>query len=192
MRTALLIAALCVAGCATDEHAEERRDASRWDELAHGLAAVTADYCAAQPWAQPSCVEVSVQHAAAARPLVDEVRAMAPRMDDAVAIASRELADSVCTWDALVAELDRHAAAACGGPVADAEAEARRHCATVLDLTAQMHLRSDIALQPMTTTYYSGSGSMGGVPHQTSAASHGWPWPAGEQPTIVELCASAP
>jgi hypothetical protein len=116
------------------------------------------DYCDAQPWAQASCAELAAQHDAAARASVDEIRAMAAQMDGMAALASRGLADGSCIGDALLAELDRHAVAGCAGS-ADTEVEAQRHCTTVLDLAAQMHLRSDVALQSMTATYYSGSGS---------------------------------
>jgi hypothetical protein len=191
MKKILLVIALSLAGCATDEHAEERRDATRWDELAHALAATTADHCAAQPWTQASCAEMAAQHDDTARGSVDEIRVMAARMDGMAALVSRDLADASCTGDALLAELDRHAAAGCAGSAEDAEEEARGHCATMLDLTAQMHLRSDVALQAMTTVYYSGTGSMR-RPHRTSAGSHDWPWATGEQPAIAAVCPATP
>jgi hypothetical protein len=74
----------------------------------------------------------------------------------------------------------------------DAAAEARRHCAAVLDSAAQMHLRADVALQAMTTTYCSGSRSMGMQPHRTSAGSHEWPLATGDQPAVSAMCPPAP
>jgi hypothetical protein len=192
MKKILLIAVLCVAGCATDEHEEDRRDASRWDELAHTLAATAADYCAAEPWLQPSCAEAAGQHAAVARTSLDEIRAMAGRMDEIMTSLGRSaMADGSCTADALTAEVERHAAAACGGSTDEVASEARRHCAAVRDSAAQMHLRSDVAMQAMTTVYYSGSGSMR-VPRRTSAGSHDWPWATGEQPAVSAMCPPAP
>lgn len=193
MKTALLVFVLSLAACVTDEHAEERADASRWDSLAHGLAALSAQYCADEAWSQPSCADAAGQYAAEARRRVDEVHAMAARMDGHMAtLGLTERADSTCTADALGSEVDRHGVAACGASAGDGEAEARRHCAAVLELAAQMHLRSGVVMRALRTTYYSGSGSMGMVPRQTSAGLHDWPWAVGEQPVAVPVCAAAP
>jgi hypothetical protein len=193
VKRALLVAMLWVSGCATDEHAEERGDASRWDDLAHGLAAMNADYCAAEPWLQPWCVDAAAQHAANARARLDEIRAIAARMDEHMTSYGRPaMADGACTANALAAEVDRHAGAVCGASSDEAASEARRHCTAMLDLAAQMHLRSEVAMHAMTTTYYSGSGSMGMVPRQTSAGHHDWPWAAREQPEISAMCPSSP
>lgn len=193
MKKLLLVMVLCVAGCATDEHAEDRSNASRWDGLAHGLAALTAEYCAAEPWTRSSCVDDAEQYAAAARVGVADVHAVALRMDETMgSLEQAALADGVCTADALKAAVERHAAAACGASGEDAASEARRHCTAMLELTAQMHVRADVAMHAMTTTHYSGSGSMGRVRHRTSPGHHDWPWAADEQPAAVPTCPSRP
>jgi hypothetical protein len=193
MKRTLLVIVLCVAGCATDEHAEDRSNASRWDDLAHDLAALTADYCAAEPWARSSCAEDAEQYVAGARVGVAGIHAMALRMDQTMGSLGRAaLADGVCTAEALDTAVERHAAAACGASGEEAASEARRHCAAMLDLTAQMHVRSDVAMYAMSTTYYSGSGSMGRVRHRTSTGHHDWPWAASEQPAAVPTCPSSP
>jgi hypothetical protein len=120
-------------------------DATRYDALAHEVAAATSSYCDAHSWTSDvaACAATEVAHEHALVPHLQEMAGMASHLDDAEhQTGHADHMDCACTVTNMQAEIERHRSAACSGSTAERDAEAARHCAAMMGSAARMHERA--------------------------------------------------
>lgn len=104
---------------------------------AYGAAAATMSDLAA-------CSPAETAYDGQVRPIVQQMRVLARDMDATMgSLGQAPLGDMSCGSDALLAELDRHRAAACGSDLSAAKAEAARHVQTMTSWTEHQRIRSE-------------------------------------------------
>lgn len=130
------VAAAFVVACGNSGSGIDTAEIQAFGTAARGVSSAAEDYgvAAAAMTSPASCASAQAAYDGRARPLVGQMQGMGPSMDAMMASMGHMDADDVgCSADAMRAELDRHAAAACASPtdVAVDAAEALQHVAAM-------------------------------------------------------------
>jgi hypothetical protein len=144
-----ICAVALLAGCGSDSP-DVSAEASRYDGLAHDIAAETTTYCNGRSWsATPeACAAALAAHEAAIGRHLDEMATLAPHLDQQQQRAGHMMhADGACRLRAMHAEMVRHRVDACSGATATLEAEEARHCDAMMSSAARMHDRAGEMMQ---------------------------------------------
>lgn len=134
---AVLFSAVAVlAACGGSSSGAAAPDVQRFNSTSQRVAAAAASYGAqaAGMTGTASCNAAETAYDGQVRPMVTDLQGMGPAMDDRMGGMSHGSdADMDCAANAMMAELDRHRAAACASPsdMAPNQAEARQHVATM-------------------------------------------------------------
>jgi hypothetical protein len=180
MKTASAVTiALLLAACAGPMGAGSGEVAEYSAAAAQLSESVTAyeDVADAAPTAE-ACRAAVREHATAMERALERMREMAARMDDRMASMGRAMhADMACGTTAIREEVLRHREAACASTDPEANrVEARRHVATMRELTDHMRLRGE----EMATMMSAGMGRGGAMMHGgPPAPGDGWMTPDG-------------
>jgi hypothetical protein len=161
---ACLVAAAAACGSEGSTDAEQ---VAEFKATADHIDAAATAYGNAAPGMvdRAACLSTHAGYDAAVRPMVERMREMSGWMDEHMAsMGGGADADMVCGADAMVAELDRHAAAACASATdmpANA-AEVTAHAGAMHDWAEHQRARADEMDGMMSGGGMMGGGRMGG------------------------------
>jgi hypothetical protein len=163
-RLALAVAFAATATACGGSSGTTSPDPRRFSALSQQVATTAASY-GAQASGMASAAACSADESTydgQVRPMVTELQGMGPAMDDRMGSMTRGSdADMDCAANAMLAELDRHRAAACGSPtdMGPNRAEAQQHVAAMTQWADHEMARS----AEMGDMMGSGMGGMGGA-----------------------------
>ncbi|HET8723005.1 MAG TPA: hypothetical protein VFM53_02295 [Anaeromyxobacteraceae bacterium] len=133
---AAFVATAFVVACGGSGSGIDTAEIQAFGTAAQGVSSAVEDYgvAAAAMTSPATCASVHATYDGRARPLVGQMQGMGPAMDAMMgSMGHMDAEDFGCSADAMRAELDRHAAAACASPtdVSVDAAEARQHVAAM-------------------------------------------------------------
>jgi hypothetical protein len=170
MRTSLLLLALAAAACGGTTSGVTTADVQRFSATAQSVASAATAYGsqAAGMTDVAACASGESSYDGQVRPMIGQMAGMGPGMDDKMAsMGHMSDSDMACGTGAMMAELDRHRAAACASPtdMAPNRAEAQQHVTAMVQWANHERVRAQEMGGMMGMGGMGGSGTTGHCVH---------------------------